>query len=70
MNQFYHLDLVKQWLIDMHLCALQGSMDDAEQPAAPTSMLSPAWRMMVLSNGSVTRHLEHLTGHKVHVVRL
>ena len=45
-------------------------MDDAEQPAAPTSMLSPAWRMMVLSNGSVTRHLEHLTGHKVHVVRL
>ncbi len=47
----------------------QGNEHDALQAGAPTSALAPSWRMMLLSNGSVTRHLELLTGVKVEVVR-
>lgn len=47
----------------------QGSNEEALQGGAPTADLSPAWRMMVLSNGSVTRHLQQLTGREVTIVR-
>ncbi|KAK9844197.1 hypothetical protein WJX81_007781 [Elliptochloris bilobata] len=43
----------------------QGSEEDALQPGAPTGGLAPAWRLMLLSNGSVTRHLQLLTGLRV-----
>lgn len=43
----------------------QGSNEAALREGAPTADLSPAWRMMLLSNGSVTRHLQQLTGREV-----
>ena len=49
--------------------AAQGSEEDALQAGAPPGDLAPAWRVMLLSDGSVTRHLQLLTGLRVEVVR-
>jgi chorismate lyase len=37
------------------------------QTTLPDQM-SPNWRMMLLSDGSVTRHLQLLTGQRIEVV--
>lgn len=34
------------------------------------AQLAPTWKLMLLSDGSVTRHLQLLTGKRVAVVRL
>ena len=49
--------------------AAQGSEEDALRAAGPPGALAPAWRVMLLSDGSVTRHLQLLTGLRVEVVR-
>ena len=50
--------------------AAQGSEEDALQAGAPPGGLAPSWRVMLLSDGSVTRHLQLLTGLRVEVVRV
>ncbi len=50
------------------LC-MQGSEEEALAGGAPTGSLAPAWRVILLSDGSVTRHLQLLTGLRVEVVR-
>eukprot|EP00879_Flechtneria_rotunda_P015112 GHRR01015792.1.p1 GENE.GHRR01015792.1~~GHRR01015792.1.p1 ORF type:complete len:257 (+),score=54.71 GHRR01015792.1:92-862(+) len=44
-----------------------GTEKDALEPASPLFHLSAPWRMLLLSDGSVTRHLQLLTGHSVSV---
>lgn len=45
----------------------QGSTDEATSTGAVPQLLPPPWKVMVLSDGSVTRHLQLLTGHAVSV---
>lgn len=45
----------------------QGSEGEALQEDAPTQRLSPAWKVILLSDGSVTRHLKLMTGLDVKV---
>ena len=48
--------------------AAQGTEADASAPGAPTfQRLSAPWRMMLLSCGSVTRHLEVMSGGRMRV---
>ena len=61
-----HHTLVQQ--VPEHQCALQGSESDALGGQCPVSQLSAPWRLLLLSDGSVTRHLQLLTGVSVQVV--
>ena len=47
----------------------QGTEAAALCPGTPLDSLSPAWKVLLLSDGSVTRHLQLLTGAVVDVVR-
>eukprot|EP00878_Enallax_costatus_P008979 GHUV01009391.1.p1 GENE.GHUV01009391.1~~GHUV01009391.1.p1 ORF type:complete len:278 (+),score=43.03 GHUV01009391.1:691-1524(+) len=62
---------VKQQLRDWHDVdhprIWQGSEDDALSSRAPLQQLPAPWKMMLLSDGSVTRHLQLLTGQPVTV---
>ncbi|KIZ02201.1 Uncharacterized protein ycf21 [Monoraphidium neglectum] len=40
----------------------KGTSESVLAPGSPVAQLSPTWRMMLLSDGSVTRHLELITG--------
>ena len=53
----------------MCLDSAQGTEGDALRQGAPPQRLKPPWKVMLLSDGSVTRHLQLLTGLKVQVVR-
>ena len=63
------------WFVDkprLHssfAAALQGSEGDALAGQCPVDQLSAPWRLLLLSDGSVTRHLQLLTGVSVDVVR-
>lgn len=50
----------------MH-CGLQGSEEEALRHGSPPQLLRPPWRLILLSDGSVTRHLSLLVGQEVHV---
>lgn len=45
----------------------EGSEADALAPDSPLASEHPLWRLMLLSDGSVTRHLQLLTGSSVTV---
>ncbi|GBF99851.1 hypothetical protein Rsub_12551 [Raphidocelis subcapitata] len=45
----------------------QGPADTVLSPGSPASRLAPQWKMLLLSDGSVTRHLELLTGRETTV---
>ncbi|KAI8462563.1 MAG: hypothetical protein J3K34DRAFT_179158 [Monoraphidium minutum] len=53
-----HLDAPLLW---------RGTADTVLAPGSPLTQLTPTWRMMLLSDGSVTRHLELLTGEEMTV---
>jgi len=48
---------------------MQGTEDEASSFGSPAAQLPPPWKMMLLSDGSVTRHLQLLTGQTGAVVR-
>ena len=50
-----------------HKNALQGSAEAALAPGSPLMELAAPWRVLLLSDGSVTRHLELLTGRETTV---
>lgn len=45
----------------------RGSAETVLEPGSPAALLAPTWRVMLLSDGSVTRHLELLTGRETTV---
>ena len=58
------------WMLAKHTspASLQGTYHEAIQNKDTPFALAPAWKMLLLSDGSVTRHLQLLTGRDVSVV--
>lgn len=56
-------------LTEFMTLVVQDSTLNALKKGAPAHDLAPAWRMMLLSTGSVMHHLELLTGLRVEMVR-
>lgn len=60
--------LVKEMIKQCHRPPLQMLEEDAMFKVALPEQLTPTWKMLLLSDGSVTRHLQLLAAQHIEVV--